>query len=92
MLETESRYFAEHLADWLEKHSNRVALIKGESLIGFFDNEHDAIVEGARRFGLQSFLVRRILAQQPEFSVPALTLGLINAADPSPVPARVEKS
>ena len=32
----------------------------GRELIGTFDNEEQAVVEGARRFGMESFLVKRI--------------------------------
>jgi hypothetical protein len=83
MLEAELQYFAENLPQWLEKHADRVALIKGQELIGLFDNEQEAIAEGARKYGLDSFLVRRITAHQPEFTAPALTLGILRADHPS---------
>lgn len=79
MLEQERAFYDQHLPEWLEQCPGRVALIKGQQLIGFFDVETDALREGARRFGLESFLVRRVEPAQQEVVIPALTLGLINA-------------
>ena len=79
MLTTELEFFKQHLSTWLETSAGRVALIKDRKLLGFFDNESDALAEGARQFGLQSFLVRRILTEQPEAHAPALTLGILRA-------------
>jgi hypothetical protein len=84
MLEVEIKFFSENLPDWLQKHADRVALIKGATLIGFFDNEQQAISEGARLFGLESFLVRRVTADEPSFSAPAMTMGILSASNPSP--------
>ncbi|HEV2970004.1 MAG TPA: hypothetical protein VGY55_08440 [Pirellulales bacterium] len=83
MLEEELEFFAKNRAEWLAKHSDRVALVKGRQLIGMFDNEQQAIEAGARQFGLTSFLVKRITADEPQFIAPALTLGLLRADHPS---------
>ncbi len=82
MLDEEIKVFEDNLNTWLSQHKDRVVLIKDKQVIGFFDTETDALAEGARRFGLQSFLVRRVTDQQIEVSIPALTLGLINAVSP----------
>ncbi len=74
MLEEEREYYAEHLSEWLNRHAGRVALIKGQQLVGVYDTENDAMSDGARRFGATSFLVRRIIPIQQEVSIPALTL------------------
>jgi len=44
-----------------------------------FDTEEQAISEGARQFGLQPFLVRRVHSKEQEVSIPALTLGILRA-------------
>ena len=77
MLTTEREYYDENLTDWLQHHSGRVVLVKGRQLIGFFDTEDEALAEGARLFGLDSFLVRRVAAAPARPSVPALTLGIL---------------
>ena len=79
MLEEELDFFEKQRAEWLDKHSDRVALVKGHKLIGMFDTEQEAIESGARQFGLTSFLVKRITAEDPQFVAPALTLGLLRA-------------
>jgi hypothetical protein len=77
MLNEELAFFDKNLPEWLEKHAGRVVLVKGHELVGFFDDEGQAIGEGARRFGLQSFLVRRIERVPEEVCIPALTLGIL---------------
>jgi len=85
MLETELKFFYENLPQWLEKHADRVALVKGAELVGLFDNEEQAVATGARLFGLESFLVRRVEAEEPSFDVPALTFGLLCASNLPPI-------
>ena len=79
MLENEIAFYDENLPTWLERQEGRVALVKGRELIGFFDTEREAVTEGVDRFGLTSFLVRRVLKEQPVFYVPALEHGVLRA-------------
>lgn len=79
MLEQERSFFDAHVGEWLPQHENRFALIKGEQIVGFFNSNEEALVEGARRFGLSSFLVRPVAARQDVINAPALALGLIEA-------------
>ena len=82
MLETERQFYEENLEAWLRQYAGRFVLVKDRELVGVFDTVNDALAEGARRFGLQSFLVRRVEPAQQEARVPALTLGVLHA-DPS---------
>jgi hypothetical protein len=79
MLAEERRYYDEHLPEWLERIPGRFVLVRGQDLVGQFDTYEEALAEGARRFGLSPYLVRRVEHHQPEVSAPALTLGLLNA-------------
>lgn len=79
MLDTERQYYSENLARWLGQYPGKFVLVKGQELIGTFDTAEGALAEGARRFGLQPFLVRRVQEQQEEVSIPALTLGILRA-------------
>lgn len=79
MLDVECRTFDEHLEEWLRSHSGRVVLIKDSDVVGFFDDEPAALGEGARRFGLTSFLVRRVDPKAYTVSAPALALGILRA-------------
>ena len=80
MLEQERNFYQEMLGEWLSIYSNKFVLIKGQELIGTFDTSSEALAEGARRFGLTSFLIRQIQDTQEEVNIPALTLGLLNAS------------
>jgi hypothetical protein len=79
MLEKEREYYDENLADWLRLYPGKFVLIKESALIGVFDTVEDAIAAGARRFALESALIRRVQEQQDAVSVPALTLGILRA-------------
>jgi hypothetical protein len=78
-LAAELEYYNRNLKDWLRRYPGRVVLVKGDELVGVFDDEDEALVEGARRFGLTSFLIRRVLPQQAEIRIPAMTLGVLRA-------------
>ncbi len=85
MLAEERQFYDDHLQEWLRDYPGRFVLVRGKELIGVFDTPDDALAEGARRFGLSSFLVRRVEPVQQEIKVPALTLGLLNADPPRAV-------
>jgi hypothetical protein len=84
MLEQERQYYAEHLAEWLAQHPGKFVLIKGSELLGIFNTIEEALAEGARRFALEPFLVRRVQKDQEEVNVPALTLGILRANSTHP--------
>ena len=78
-LEREIEYFHKRLPELLKKHQGMFALVKGDTLVGLFRTVDEALAEGARRFGRESFLVRPVVEHEPEASIPALTLGLLHA-------------
>jgi hypothetical protein len=63
----------------VECHSGRFVVVKNLELVGFFDSIDEALRAGAARFGLSSFLVRRVGESIQPLSIPALTLGLLHA-------------
>lgn len=85
MLETERAYFDKNLEDWLTKNPNRFVAVSGEQVLGFFDTLDEALAVGARTCGLHPFLVRRVEKHREDISIPALTLGILNANTTSPV-------
>lgn len=78
MLEEERAYYDENLQEWLRLYPSRFVLVKGRTLIGSYDT-NDALREGARLFGRESFLVRRVEANPPMVSIPALSMGILRA-------------
>jgi hypothetical protein len=86
MLEKERQYFSDHHAELLSQYSGKFVVVKNEELIGAFNTAEEALAEGARRFGLESFLVRQITpAQEKEINIPALTLGILRADSSRPI-------
>ncbi len=79
MLEQERQFYAEHLAEWLTTYPGKYVAVKGDELIGAFDTIEEALAEGARRFALEPFLVRRVQQTREDISIPALTLGILRA-------------
>jgi len=78
-LEQELTYFADNKAKWVDVYPGKFALVKGQELIGVFDQPEAALAEGARLFGAESFLVRQVTASEEEIYIPALALGLLHA-------------
>jgi hypothetical protein len=87
MLEKEREFFEIHREEWLGKYPGKSVLVKGDRLFGSFDTQDEALAEGARLFGLESFLVRRVEQAEQLVYVPALTLGILRA-DPQPLVRR----
>ena len=77
LLAVETAYFDEHFEELLLAHPNRFLLIHGTEVIGDFASRPEAVAEGVRRFGRGPFLVRRTGDKAPEFTAPALALGLL---------------
>lgn len=89
MLEQERAYFDNHLEEWLGQYHGKTVLVKGEELIGVFDSNTEALSEGARRYGLDSFLVRPVQQSPGAVVIPALMLGILSTdtpPDPPPAP------
>ena len=78
-LETERKFFAQNRDQWRAAHPGKFVLVKGDRLIGTFNRPEDAIAEGARLFGTESFLVRSVDQSEEELYIPALALGILNA-------------
>lgn len=85
VLQRELDYFQAHLEEWLELYPGKIALVKGEELVGVFDALDAALMEGVRRFGPTSFLLRRISREQPRHTIFAASHGG-RRADPASSP------
>jgi hypothetical protein len=81
-LEKERKYFEQNLSKWLSEHKGMIVLVKGEEVIGFYNTFDEALADGARLYGFDSFLVRRIEEEsEQEIHIPALSLGILRAAE-----------
>ena len=80
MLEKERQVFSDKHAELVSQHLGQFIVIKDDEIIGAFNTIDDALAEGARRFGLQPFLVRQVTESVSEtIDIPALTLGILRA-------------
>jgi hypothetical protein len=59
-LEQELAYYAENRETLLREYPERFVLIRGRELAGDYNSIEEAIEDGARRFGLSNFLVRKV--------------------------------
>ena len=75
-LEPELQFFGQNHLKWREIYLGKFVLVKGWNLIGAFETAEEAISNGARLFGTDSFLVRRVDAEEEQIYIPALALGL----------------
>jgi len=84
ILERERAFYNAHQAAWAALHPGRFVVVKGEELIGTYETMDLALAAGASRFGLDSFLVRKLGEVEQEIRVPALALGLLCAPSHGP--------
>lgn len=78
-LEVEYKFFKSKRREWLEHYRNKYVLVKGEELVDVFSSLDDAYRDGLRRFGNQSFLVKKVTGEDSKEKIPVLVLGLIHA-------------
>ena len=76
-LEQERNFFSTHQAEWEKTYPGKFVLVKGDSLVGTFDDAESAVAEGARQFGTEPFLVRRVNDKEETVYIPALALGIL---------------
>jgi hypothetical protein len=84
VLEHERAFYRAHQAEWAALFPGRLVVVKGEELIGTYETMDLALAAGAARFGLDSFLVRKLGEAEQEVHVPALALGLLFAPSHGP--------
>jgi len=78
-LEKELELFAKMKAELLKNHEGKFVLIRGEEFIGTYDSADNAYTEGVKRFGCETFLVKKISEQEEVYRNQALALGLMHA-------------
>ena len=59
-LETELQFFEAHRAELVAQAKGRYALVKGDRLVGLFNDQNEAVRAGYETFGNQAFLVKLI--------------------------------
>lgn len=67
-LELEYKYYRENLDNLLEKYNNKFIVIKGQSIIGFYDSMDEAISETIKEHKLGTFIVQHCISNVEEQS------------------------
>lgn len=70
VLAEERATFQSRLPDLLRAHAGRFVLIKGQDVVACFDDRDAALREGYRRFGVVSFLVRKVAEEDAVVYLP----------------------
>jgi hypothetical protein len=76
-LETEIALYNELLPELLKSSAGKFVVIKGNELLGVFDDDDEAYGAGLERFGVTSFLLQPVRAVEPVYDLTNLRLGLI---------------
>lgn len=74
VLEKEREFFEKKKPELLKQYRNLFVLIKGDQLIGAFPNAESAYQEGLNSFGLEPFLVKQVLENEPIGVIPILSV------------------
>jgi hypothetical protein len=56
--------------DWLKEHEGEYVLIKGKEVVGFFEDEEEALTAGYARFGLVNLMVKMVEETERIYNVP----------------------
>ena len=80
MLDKEIEFYKCQREGLLVEHQGEFVLIKETQILGVFESESAAYVEGLKQLGNEPFLIKQVTEQDGDtVTVPALVLGLIDA-------------
>ncbi|MBI5154932.1 hypothetical protein HZA57_06820 [Candidatus Poribacteria bacterium] len=79
LLRQELELFEKRRSEFCRDHLNEYVLIKGDTEHGFYKTDDDALAAGAELFGMQPFLIKQVLLQDPVVELTSHYLGLIHA-------------
>jgi hypothetical protein len=69
-LDAEIELYEKHKSEWLKSHRDEFVVVKGNQVLGFFTNFHQAYLAAANRYGMDTdFLVKRVVLHEPVFVV-----------------------
>ena len=80
-LKAELAWFEEHRQELYQAHPDKWAVVHEGRLIGVYDSFPEAFEKGSDIVQSDRILVKQILLEDPIFTAPAYTLGIICAAN-----------
>ena len=63
VLDIELKYFDQNREEWFKHHAGKIALIKGTTIYGFYDNYENALKAGYDKCGIVDFLLKEVLLE-----------------------------
>jgi hypothetical protein len=78
-LEKELAIYEKMKPELLANHEGKFVLIHGDDFLGAFDSAENAYAEGVKKFGQESFLVKKVAETDATYRNQALSLGLVHA-------------
>ena len=72
----ELKTFEAHKSALLKSEKGKYVLIKGNEIIGLYDQKEDALTEGYQRFQLKGFLVQRVQEEYDTYYIGGSALGI----------------
>jgi hypothetical protein len=79
-LTKELDFFKRNKDKWLKIYRDKYVLVKGEELVGTFDNTDDAYQAAVQKFGNTPVLIKQVTTEEKTEEIPALALGIIRAS------------
>ncbi|NQT34224.1 hypothetical protein HQ587_03455 [bacterium] len=68
-LEKEFQFYLDHQVELVAKYNGRVVVIKGEEVIGVYDDEMESVTETRKSHALGTFLVQRCTPGSEAYTV-----------------------
>jgi len=68
MLENEFQYFLNHKKELSEKYLDKYIVIKGEEVVGAYDNEKEAYAETIKKHELGTFLIQKCSEKEEAYT------------------------
>lgn len=63
LLDIELEFFDLNREKWFKHHAGKIALIKGTTVYGFYDNYENALKAGYEYYGVVPFLIKEVLLE-----------------------------
>ena len=59
-LQREFEYYIEHQKEWAQQHEGRFVVVAGQELLGFYDDEVEALQETVKTHEAGTFIVHKV--------------------------------
>jgi hypothetical protein len=68
-LQSELQMFRQCKQEWLKGHEGEFVVISDQTVAGFYPDYESGLRAGLKKFGLRSFLIKQVLAEEPVYHI-----------------------